>query len=391
MSDQSLNAVTDTAPAQPYPVDVLDVAVTLAEHAKPIALITFLATAGAVAAALLMTPIYTAKVTLLPPQQQSATSSALSQLGALAGLAGGAAAGIKNPIDQYVSLFQSNTVSDAIIKEFNLVEVYEAKYLEDARKRLHKLVEVAAGKRDGIITIEVQDTDPKRAAAIANAHVAQLRSLTGSLAVSEAQQRRKFFEQLLAQTKDKLTQAQVALQSSGFNEGALNAEPKSAAEAFARVRAELTAATVRLGTLRRNLADSAPEVQTAREQVAQLQAQVQRLESAANGGNGADYVGRYREFKYQETLFDLFAKQYEAARVDESREGALIQVIDPATPPERRSSPKRALLVLGAAAGSFVASLAFFLMRRLWRAAARHPDQARKVERIRKALGRKPR
>ncbi|MDH0863272.1 Wzz/FepE/Etk N-terminal domain-containing protein [Mitsuaria sp. GD03876] len=389
MSEQSLSTGAD-AVTPPYPVDALDVAVTLAEHAKPIALITAVATAGAVAAALLLTPVYTAKVTLLPPQQQNAASSALSQLGSLAGLAGGAA-GIKNPIDQYVSLFQSNTVSDAIIKQFNLVEVYEAKFQEDARKQLHKLVEVAAGKRDGIISIEVQDTDPKRAAAIANAHVDQLRSLTGSLAVSEAQQRRKFFEDLLTQTKDKLTQAQLALQSSGFNEGALNAEPKSAADAFARMRAELTAATVRLGTLRRNMADSSAEVQTAREQVAQLQTQVQRLESAAKDGNGADYVGRYREFKYQETLFDLFAKQYEAARVDESREGALIQVIDPASPPERRSSPKRALLVLGAAAGSFAASLVFFMLRRLLRAAGRDAHQARKIERIRRALGRQPR
>lgn len=390
MSDQSLTPAADAVTPPPYPVDALDVAVTLAEHARPIALITILATAGAVAAALLMTPVYTAKVTLLPPQQQNAASSALSQLGSLAGLAG-AGAGIKNPIDQYVSLFQSNTVADAIIKDFNLVEVYESKFQEDARKQLLKLVDVSAGKRDGIIAIEVQDTDPKRAAAMANAFVDKLRGLTGYLAVSEAQQRRKFFEELLGQTKDKLTQAQLALQSSGFNEGALNAEPKSAADAFARARAELTAAVVRLGTLRRNLADSAPEVQTAREQVAQLQAQVQRMETVAKAGNGADYVGRYREFKYQETLFDLFAKQYEAARVDESREGSLIQVIDPATPPERRSSPKRALLVLGAAAGSFVASLAFFILRRLWRAAGRDAHQAGKIERIRRALGRKTR
>lgn len=387
MSDHLLAPPADAA-QPPYQVDVLDVAVTLAEHKREIALVSLLGTAAAITAALLITPIYTAKVTLLPPQQQNATSSVLSQLGPLAGLAG-AGSSIKNPIDQYVALFQSNAVADAIIKDFNLMEVYESEFQEDARKQLRKLVEVSAGKRDGIISIEVQDTDQKRAAAIANAHVEKLRALTSQLAVSEAQQRRKFFEELLGQTRDKLTQAQLALQNSGFNEGALNAEPKSAAETFARARAELTAATVRLGTLRRNLADSAPEVLTAREQVAQLQAQLDRLESAAKASNGVDYVSRYREFKYQETLFDLFSKQYEAARVDESREGSLIQVIDAATPPERRSSPKRALLVLSAAASSFIGALAFFMLRRLWRAASRDTHQAGKIERIRRALARR--
>lgn len=386
MSDHLLPPTTDTAPP-PYQVDVLDVAVTLAEHVRAIALTTILGTAAGITAAMLMTPIYTARVTLLPPQQQNATSSVISQLGSLAGLAG-TGAGIKNPVDQYVALLQSNAVADAIIKDFDLIDVYESDFQEDARKQLRKLVDVSAGKRDGIISIEVQDTDQKRAAAIANAHVEKLRVLTSQLAVSEAQQRRKFFEELLGQTRDKLTQAQLALQSSGFNEGALNAEPKSAAEAFAHARAELTAATVRLGTLRRNLADSAPEVLTAREQVAQLQAQLDRLESAAKASNGVDYVTRYREFKYQETLFDLFSKQYEAARVDESREGSLIQVIDAATPPERRSSPKRTLLVLSAAACSFIAALAFFMLRRLWRAANRDTHQAGKIERIRKALAR---
>lgn len=375
---------------EPRVVDALDVVVTIAENAKPIALFTALGTAVAVATALLLPPRYTAKVTLLPPQQQNSSSAALSSLGALAGLAG-ASAGIKNPIDQYVALFQSNAVVDPIIKQYNLQEIYEAKYFEDARKQFHKEVDITAGKRDGIISIEVQDTDPKRAAAIANAHVDQLRGLTSNLAVSEAQQRRKFFEQELLETKERLTKAQLALQQSGFGKGALNAEPKAAADTYAKARAEMAAAEVRLGTLRRNLADSAPEVQTAREQVAQLQAQVRQLESAASNKDvsGADYVGLYREFKYQETLFDLLAKQYESARIDESREGALVQVIDPATPPERRSSPKRAMLVLGALVGSFALSLLYFVVKRLWRAAARHPTQAAKVLRIRTALGRR--
>jgi uncharacterized protein involved in exopolysaccharide biosynthesis len=309
------------------------------------------------AASFLVAPAYTSSTSMLPPQQQqSATASALASLGALAGL-GGAQGGVKSAGDQYVALMQSNTVSDRIIEAFGLQQAYEARYLVDARQELARNVRFSVGRKDGMIVIEVDDTDPKRAASMANRYVDELRRLTGTLAVSEAQQRRAFFEQLLLATKDKLIAAQLALQSSGFSQGALRAEPKAAADGYAKLRAEVMAAEVRLRGLRSSLADNTPEVRQQQVTLQSLQAELARTERAAPANEGPGYVALYREFKYQETLFDLFARQYELARVDESREGALIQVVDKASPAEKASRPRRArMAAAGAAFGALLAA-----------------------------------
>ena len=317
----------------------------------------------------LIAPTFTARTSLLPPQQQqSAASAALSQLGALGGLAGLAGGAMKSPAEQYVALLESATVADRIIDQYKLLEVYDAKYRQDARKELKSNVRIAAGKKDGMLSIEVDDHDPKRAAAMANSYVEGLRYVTSTLAVSEAQQRRVFFERQLEQTRDKLTEAQVVLQSSGFSQGALKAEPKAAAEGYARLRAEATAAEVRLQSMRRMLADEAPELRQQQATLAALRDQLARVEKRDTAGNDSGYVGKYREFKYQETLFELFARQYELARVDESREGSLIQVVDAAMPPERKSGPKRAFIAAAAALLVCLLLAAFTIVRDRYRA-----------------------
>jgi uncharacterized protein involved in exopolysaccharide biosynthesis len=311
--------------------------------------------------AFMLPPIYTAKTVILPPQQQqSSAAAALSNLGALAGLAG---ASVSSPADKYVALMQSATVSNHVIDKFKLMEVYESKLRVDAQKDLSTNVRISVGKKDGLLSIEVDDQSPERSAAMANHYVEELRTLTTSLAVTEAQQRRVFFEQQLQKTKEKLTSAQVALQSSGFNAGALRAEPKAAAEGYAKLRAEITAAEVRLQTMRGMLADNAPEVTQQQATLGALRRQLASLETSSPPGNDADYIGRYREFKYQETLFDLFARQFELARVDESREGALIQVLDVATAPERKSKPKRGMIALATAVFSGMCISAWIIAR----------------------------
>ncbi len=183
--------------------------------------------------------------------------------------------------------------------------------------------------------------------------------MTATLAVSEAQQRRMFFERQMNETRTRLTTAQLALQDSGFNGAALKAEPKTAADEYARLRAETTAADIKLQTLRNSLTESAPEVQQQTSTLQALRTKLAQLEQSSSAvPNSPDYVSKYREFKYQETLFDLMSRQYELARVDESREGALIQVVDPAQPAELKSSPKRSMIALGfALAGAMLMAL----------------------------------
>lgn len=313
--------------------------------------------------AFILPPIYTAQTVILPPQQQSSSAaSALNSLGALAGLAGGA---VKSPTDQYISFMLSNTVEDRIIDQFKLMELYEAKVRSQARKKLEKSVNITAGKKDGLITIDVDDKDPKRAAEIANAFVEGLRYMTKRLAITEAQQRRLFFETKLNETKDNLTRAQISLQSTGYNPDALKAEPTATAESYARIRAEVTAGEAKLQSLRHSLAEGAPEVAQQQAALNTLRTEMERMERAdqPKSREGADYISKLREFKYQEMLFELFSKQFELARVDESREGALVQVVDTATAPDQKSKPKRSIIILGSAFFALFLSTVCSLMK----------------------------
>ena len=327
---------------------------------KFIVLAAVLCGALGVGVSYLVSPEFVAGTSFMPPQPpQSNAASALASLGALSGLGAGLG-GQKGSGDEYIALMRSETASNRIIKHFNLKTRWKVDFEVDARRILLKQVNIASGKKDALIRVEVTDTDPVLAAAIANQYVEELRSLTKTLAVTEAQQRRVFFERLLEQTRDKLAAAQSALEVGGYTAGALNSEPRSAAEAYARIKAELTTAEVKLQVMHGSLADTAPAVQAQQRTVDALAEQLSRLESQDKSHAPAgDYVNRYREYKYQETLFDLFARQYENARVDESREGALIQVVDPATPPERKSAPSRTMYALMAGMlGMLVCTLA---------------------------------
>jgi uncharacterized protein involved in exopolysaccharide biosynthesis len=364
---------------------LLDLALPLARRWKLLAFGSLAVGLTALGITFAMPKIYTSRTVFLPPQQQqSAAASAIAQLGALSGLVGSAAS-IKSPADQYIALIQSTTVADRIIDEFKLMQVYDAKYRFQAREDLARNMRVTLGKKDGLITIEVDDEEPQRAAAIANRHVEELRRLTSQLALTEAQQRRVFFEAQLKLTRDRLTQAQQVLQASGFSQGALRADARASADGYARLRAEVTNTEVRLQTLRRSLADSAPEVQQAMSALGALRSQLAKLEDAADPAGTPDYVGKYREFKYQETLFDLFARQYELARVDESREGALIQVVDEAKPAEYKSRPKRAFIAAAATLAALLLLGMWVVTRDAWHRAAQSPESAAKIADLRSA------
>jgi uncharacterized protein involved in exopolysaccharide biosynthesis len=326
---------------------------------------------------------------MIPPQQQQSPGlSALQSLTGLAGLAG-AATGLKSPVDQYVALMQSNTVSDRIIEKLKLAPVYGKPTKQATRDALLGQVRITVGKKDGLLTVEADDTDPVRAAAIANQYGDQLKAFTSELALTEAQQRRVFFERQLLQTKDKLTQAQRSLQQSGINLGAIRAEPKAAAEAYATLRAQVAAAEVRMQAMRKVVTEASPEYKQAQSMLDALRVQLGRAEAVDQNAGDGDYINRYREFKYQETLFELFSKQFELARLDESREGAMVQIVDPATPPERKSRPKRAIMAIYATLGAGIFLFVFVFVREAYRgvkATLSRQNQA-KLARLRQSLG----
>ena len=327
-------------------------------------------------------PTYTAKTQFLPPQQQQSSASALLQsLGAMGGLAS-AATGLKNPADQFVGFLKSTSIQDGLVERFKLQERYDNKFKVDTRKELQDNTKIAAGK-DGIISVEFDDHDPKFAADVANGYVQELRKLMGRLALTEAQLRRTFFEGKLQETKDALAQADQELRATGINASSLKSSPVAAVEVVARVKAGIVAQEVKIAAMRGYLTESAPEVKQAMVELGALRAQLTNAEKAEPQEAGqSNYVERYRNFKYQETLFELFAKQYELARVDEGREGAVVQVVDVANPPEKKAKPKKALVAILTTLMTGFVLLLFVFIRHALRNAGSNTETADKLAKL---------
>lgn len=374
-------------------ISLLDLLQVVADNLRLLVLGPLAAGLLALGLSFTITPTFTATTKFMPPQQQQSGAAAmLAGLGALGGLAG-AAGGLKNPADQYVAFLKSRSVQDALIDRFKLMDRYESQFKSDARTTLDGFRRIASGK-DGLITIDLDDKDPAFAAQLANAHVEELGRLLKRLAITEAQQRRVFFEKQLTSAKDNLVKAEQALKSSGVNSSALKASPVAAVEGLAKLKAGITAQEIKLASMRGYLTESAPDFKQAQTELAAMRGQMARAEKEepASISGDSDYIAKFRDFKYHETLFELFAKQYEMARLDESREGAIIQVLDNAQPPERKSKPKKALIAMMTTLAVGFALLLFIFIRQALRGAAQTPESAEKISRLRRswlrALGR---
>ena len=364
-------------------ISLLDLLQTIVDNLRLLIIGPLVVGLAALGISFAVPPTFTAQVTFLPPQQQQGmAASMLASLGALGGLAG-AATGLKNPADQYVAFLKSTSIENALIDRFKLMDRYEAKFKQDARQQLEGNVKIASGK-DGIITVNVDDHEPQFAADMANAHVEELAKLMARLAVTEAQQRRQFFEKQLEQSKNKLTQAELGLRATGVSSSVLKSNPASAVAAVAGLQAQITVQEVKLGAMRGYLAETAPDFRQAQTELVNLRAQLakQSQQDKADPAGQGDYVAAFREFKYQETLFELFAKQFEMAKLDEAREGATIQVIDAAQPPERKSKPKKALIAIIATLAAGFALLLFVFVRQALRNGAQDEEIAGKLAQL---------
>jgi len=360
------------------------------------------ATVGTVVA-LLLPKWYTAETRILPPQQQ-AQSSATALLSSLAGsglgsLASAAGMNIKSPNDLYVGMLKTRPIADALIRRFELQKVYRARDMTAARKKLAEETSIVS-ERDGMISVSVEDKDKKQAAAMANAYVEELRNLTKGLAITEASQRRLFYEEQLKQAKDDLAGAEVALKQAQQKSGMiqLDAQAKAIIDAIGNLRARIAAKKVDIQALRSFATEQNAQVGVAESELAGMEAELARMEKQSGGADsfdlslknvpeaGLQYIRAARELKYRETLFDILARQYEIARLDEARDAALIQVVEPAVEPERKSFPPRALIiVLCAFSGLLFGSLVVIAGQ--WKAEVQaDPARAGQVRALRDAI-----
>jgi len=344
--------------------------------------------------------MYTARAVFLAPQDSpgSGMSQIASQLGALGVVSG--LGGLKSTGDVYVGILGSRTIADTLIKRFDLQKIYKTKKLSDTEKKLKNRSEFILGK-DTLITISVKDHDPKRAAEIANGYLDALHDQNGRLALTDSAQRRLFFQQQLEREKNALEDAEVELKKTQEKTGLIVPGGQTLAEiqASSNVRAQIASRQVELAALKQSATDQNPAVVRLQTEIAGLQEQKQRLESGTgqqHPGNMQlptskapelifEYVRKQREVKYHETLFELIAKQYESARLDESRDAPLFQVVDTALVPDKKSGPPRILLILASSLLGAFAGAAWVVFRSFILAFERDPTNAKKLRDLQRA------
>lgn len=362
-------------------IDLLDLLMAVVREKRMILRATAAAAVLGAAVALLLPGVYTAQAVILPPQEDHSGLNSMA-MGALAELSGGgsglgAALSLKNPSDIYIGILKSRSVADALIQRFDLKELYDTDTLVATREALAKQVSIT-GDEGGLISIVFDDEEAARAAAIANGYVAELERLTRRIAVTEAAQRRLFIERQIGQTQDKLAQAEDALKRTQERTGVidLDNQGKAIIEAVAELRAKAAAKEVQIVGMQSFATASNPDLIRTRQELAGLRSQIARMEHDDIAGNGdimvatgrmpeagLEYLRKLREMKYQQAVYEMLAKQYEIARVDEARNSVVIQVVDPAVALDEETGPRRGLIVLLATVFTLILAVMWALVR----------------------------
>jgi tyrosine-protein kinase Etk/Wzc len=384
-----------------HEIHLLDLLIVLSDRRKFLLWFTLSVSVVAVIATLIIPSQYTAETVVLPPAGNSSASSAL--LGQLAGSSGlasmaGASLGIKNPGDMYVALFGLPAIEDALIQHFELKARYHVKNISDARRAFESHATVSLGTKDGLIRISVTDRDPNTAAEIANAYVDEFRKFSAKLAVTEASQRRLFFQQQMLEANENLATAEEAMKSTEQSTGVLQVDSQARAliESAALLRGQIGAKEVELQALRSYGTENNPQIVVAKQELEELKAQLTQL-SGKNTNSSADiipakgglpaaqmaYVRKLRDLHYYEAIEEILAKQFEMAKLDEAREGAVVQVAEVAMPPDKRSSPKRTLIVVVATGLSFFGACGWFVIADIVRRSANNPADRQRLDALR--------
>ncbi len=384
-------------------INILDLILILLKRRKLIASITLGVAVISAVISLFIPRIYEATARILPPSRQNEGSTAmlLSRLAGSSGFGELLSAGIGGSSDLYVGILKGATVSDAVIDRFKLMDSYRAKAREDARARLANVVKFEGDKKSSIISISVQDKDPQKALEMANAFVEELSRLLQRLAVTNASKKRLFFEDQLKTSHETLAKSEEALSSFQESTGAIkiDEQAKAVLEGIARLQAAVAAKEIELKVMKTYATPYNRDVRRTEEELAGLQDQLNKLESkgadsSSNSliptgqlpGLGTQYLRKMREFKFQEALYEILLKQYETARLSEAQDSTMIQVVDPASLPQKAVKPKRRMIVTAAAALAFLIATISVIIFDYVKQFSSLPHNREKVEMVKASL-----
>jgi len=351
---------------------------------------------------------YESTARLMPPDNQSSSGLAIAAA-AMSGTAGAATGGLggiaadllgqKSTSDVFVGILSSRTVRDELIREFNLNKIYGTRTMEDTRKALLEHTDISVDRKSQIISIQVTDRSPQRAAAIGQAYVEELNRLVADLSTSSARRERIFLEGRLQGVSQDLEAAEKDFSQFASKNTAIDVKEqgKAMVEAAAMLQGQLIAAQAQYEGLREIYTDDNSRVRSLKARIDELQRQLEKLggkdESSVNASNqpgdsmypsirklpllGVTYADLYRHTKIQEAVLETLTKEYELAKVQEAKEIPTVKVLDTANTPDKKSFPPRLLLIFLGTTFAFAAATCWVFGKTAWDGT--DPKDARKA------------
>jgi len=385
----------------------LDIVIQLLSNKKLIFRIVMTFIVLGVLVCLVVPRRYTATAKIMPPQQtQSGAALLMNQLlgsstGSMAALAaGGSGLSLKNPNDIYIGILESRSIADVIIGKFSLLRLYRSKDMTEARKELENNTEILSEK-SGVLSISVTDKDKKRAADITNTYIDELRTLTNAMSSREAENRLRFYTELLEDHKQKLMEAEERFKEVEQQKKILHpdAQARGLYAQMAEIKARISVKEMQISALKNYSTNENPEVRQVSSELASLHQQLEKIQQQSLGGEGGPasgdipeanlaYLNAEHEVRYRQTMVDLLTRQYDAATLDVSKDAAVIQVLDPAVSPDRKSSPQVGILMLLFALIGVLGSCGWVIL--MWQTVEVRSSKAygEKMQSIRKSLWR---
>jgi len=358
-------------------INLLELLMVLVKRKRLIIALTLAAAVVSVGISLNLPNIYTATARILPPQKEGGNlSSALGQLGGLAAAAG-LGGGFGGSAELYVTLLKSRTVADSVIKQLDLMKEFNAKTADDARREFAGTVKVQSAAKDGVITITADHKKPEMAAKLVTVVVEELGRRTVQLNLDKVSNEHSFLEKRLDVAKRDLKKSEDELKIFAQKNKAIKMDDqaKASIEAVAKLQAELASREVQLAAMRSSLTDDSPEIISSLASIDLLKRELVKLGGSGSGvGEGIPSVGnipnltleltrRMREVKIQEAILEQLTKQNELEKINEHRDTSSLQIVDEAVVPDRKSKPKRSMIVVMSTFSVFIVSIfAAFLL-----------------------------
>ena len=379
--------------------NLLDLLIALGQEKWILIVVTFLAAITGIVVSLTTPVTYVSRTSFMPSQQPSGGLGALAGLSGLVGLSG-ISSSIKSSDEMYIALMRSYSVQSTLIEQLKLKERYGSRNIEEARLVLSNNVVILSDKKSGMLLVDAQDKDPEFAAQLANAQVKELNVILSRLAFTEAQQKTAYYEQQIVNIQSKIPQLELefkdAQKSSGLEVASLLSEAGT-------LPGQIAAKELQLQVLSRFVTGQNPDLKRLALEISALRAQMAKYELSKTEPKTSELsksgivtestktkfiqkaTQTYTTLKIQEALLEGFVKQLEVAKINETKEGLSVQVVDEARASDFRAKPERKKMVISYTVTGLVIAFVLAALRALLRHIGSTPEGLQRWNQLKRA------